>query len=48
MKGNHAQAADILAGSGVTGNKGIGYGGTDNDGTLDPEAKESVWGIWEE
>ena len=48
MKDEHVQAAEILAGSGVTGNEGIGYGGTDNNGTLDPEAKESAWAIWEE
>ena len=48
MKDERAQAAEILAGSGVTGNDGIGYGGIDNNGTLDPEAKESAWAIWEE
>ena len=29
-----------LAGSGVASNNGIGYGGVDTDGTLDPEVKE--------
>jgi len=48
MKDEYTQAAETLAVSGVTGNNGIGYGGTDNDGSLDPEAKESAWSIWEE
>ena len=29
-----------IAGSGVTGNNGIGYGGVDTDGTLEPSVKE--------
>lgn len=40
-----AQAAQMLAES-VTGNNGIGYGGTDDDGSLDPETKEAKWDIW--
>ena len=47
---------ELLTGSGVTGNTGddtIGYGGTDDDGSLDPGAKdfeyyEDYGSIWED
>ncbi|MBR5689680.1 MAG: hypothetical protein IKX17_04465 [Prevotella sp.] len=47
--------SDLMTTSGVTGDigggTGPGYGGTDNDGSLDPGAKEydmSDWGcVWE-
>ena len=45
---------ELLAGSGVTGNTGddtIGYGGTDDDGSLDPGAKEhnfSSYSVWDD
>lgn len=47
--------SDLMTTSGVTGDigdeTGPGYGGTDDDGTLDPGAKEydmSDWGcVWE-
>ena len=47
---------ELLAGSGVTGDMGddtIGYGGIDDDGSLDPGAKDFDLGsnfssVWEE
>ena len=38
-----------LAGSpGVTGNNGIGYGGVDTDGTIEPSVKENPFDFeWE-
>jgi len=45
MEEMQAEAAQMLAAS-VTGNNGIGYGGTDDDGSLDPETKEAKWDIW--
>ena len=47
---------ELLTGSGVTGNTGddtIGYGGTDDDGSLDPGAKDFDLGsdfssVWED
>ena len=46
-----AHAEQILAASfGVIGNGNdinIGYGGVDNAGEVDPDAKESNWSIWE-
>lgn len=40
-----AEAAQMLAAS-VTGSNGIGYGGIDSDGSLDPETKEDEWDLW--
>ena len=44
-----AQAEQILASSVTSGNDdiNIGYGGVDEDGEVDPDAKESSWSIWE-
>lgn len=42
-----AQAEQMLAAS-VTGNNGIGYGGIDNDGSVQPETKECDWEMWED
>ena len=45
---------ELLTGSGVTGNTGddtIGYGGVDDDGSLDPGAKEhnfSSYSVWDD
>jgi hypothetical protein len=38
----------MIAGSikSVNDNIDIGYGGIDNNGTLNPDAKESSWDIW--
>lgn len=33
----------MLAGSGVTGNNGIGWGGEDTEGNLDPAVKGSIF-----
>ena len=46
MKQETAECCEILASSGVIGNNGIGYGGIDNNGDMDPSAKESNWSIW--
>ena len=35
----------MIAGSVKSGN-GIGYGGIDDNGSLNPDAKESSWDIW--
>ena len=42
------EVTEMLAQSGVTGDNGIGYGGTDDSGTLDIEVKEDVWSIFRE
>lgn len=47
MEEMQAQAAQILAAS-VTGDNGIGYGGTDDDGSVQPETKECDWNMWED
>ena len=39
----HAESAMPLAASGVTSNNGIGYGGVDQAGTLDPSTKENYF-----
>ena len=45
---------ELLVGSGVTGDTGsdtIGYGGVDDDGDLDPGAKEysfSSYSVWDD
>ncbi len=36
------EVIEMLAQSGVTGDNGIGYGGTDDSGTLDIEVKADV------
>lgn len=37
-----------IAASGVTSNNGIGYGGVDEGGTLEPEVKENTFDFeWE-
>ena len=40
-----AQAMQMLAASGVSSDKGIGYGGVDEGGTMDPSARrrKDVW-----
>lgn len=47
MEELQAQAEQMLAAS-VTGNNGIGYGGIDNDGSVQPETKECDWNMWED
>lgn len=47
MEETQAQVTQMLAES-VTGNNGITYGGIDSDGSLNPEAKESDWSMWED
>jgi hypothetical protein len=37
---------NMITASGVTGNNGIGNGGVDEDGSLDPDAKEYD-GYWD-
>ena len=46
MEEMQAQAAQMLAVSGVIGSNGIGYGGVDSDGSLNPETKEGEWDMW--
>ena len=46
MEEMQAEAAQMLAAS-VTGNNGIGYGGVDNDGSLNPETKEELE-LWDD
>lgn len=42
------EASKPLAGSGVTSSIGIGYGGVDTDGELDPSVKEDYFDFkWE-
>ena len=48
MEEMQAQAAQMLAVSGVIGSNGIGYGGVDSDGSLDPETKEEKWDLWDD
>ncbi len=36
----------MMAGSGVTGNNGISWGGVDEEGTKDPDANSTL--MWEE
>ena len=47
MKQEQAEASEILASSGVGSDIGIGYGGVDTGGTLDPSVKTindvNVW-----
>ena len=39
----------ILAISGVTSNKDIGYGGIDQDGSVAPESRSmGNWGLWDD
>ena len=45
MEEMHAEVAQMMAAS-VTGSNGIGYGGVDNSGSLDPETKEYEWDTW--
>ena len=43
MKQEQAEASEILASSGVgSDDLGIGYGGVDNNGSLDPSVREYV------
>lgn len=42
-----AQAEQMVAAS-INGNNGIGYGGTDVNGDLEPSTKEFAWDIWTE
>lgn len=43
------QASELMSARGVIGDNGIGYGGIDDDGELDPSAKDySVWDDTEE
>ena len=38
------KSVDLLSASGVTGDNGLGYGGVDESGQKDPDAKEmQVW-----
>ena len=40
---------DLLQASGVFGpNQGIGYGGVDDDGSMDPAGKENTFSVWDE
>jgi len=45
-----AEVEQMLAGSVKSDGEGvnIGYGGVDTNGSLNPEAKESDWSIWED
>ena len=46
-----AQAEQMLASSGVISNSNdinIGYGGVDEDGDVEPDAKECAWDIWKD
>ena len=45
MEELQAQVTEMLAGS-ITGNNGIGYGGVDANGSVQPETKESDWDMW--
>ena len=47
MEEMQAQAAQMMAAS-VTGSNGIGYGGVDSNGSLDPETKEEKWDLWDD
>ena len=38
----------MLAGSVTSEDLNIGYGGVDTNGSLNPEAKESDWSIWQD
>lgn len=38
---------DMLAGSVTSVEKGIGYGGVDEDGTKDPSSRRQ-WDVWED
>ena len=38
------QVEELLVGSGVTSNNGIGYGGVDTEGEKDPSVKENPFG----
>lgn len=46
METEIVEVTGMLAQSGVTGDNGIGYGGTDNSGTLDIEVKEEILSIF--
>ena len=49
MKQEQAEASEILASSGVGSDIGIGYGGVDTGGTLDPSVKKiSDVNVWNE
>ena len=48
MEEMQAQAVQMLAVSGVIGSNGIGYGGVDSDGSLNPETKEEKWDLWDD
>ena len=43
MEAMQLQGEQILAGSGVTGSNGIGYGGVDTEGALDPSVKSNTF-----
>ena len=43
-----AEVEQMLAGSVKSEDLNIGYGGVDTNGSLDPEAKESNWSIWQD
>lgn len=47
MEELQAQVTEMLAGS-ITGNNGIGYGGVDTNGSVQPETKECDWNMWED
>ena len=43
-----AEVEQMLAGSVTSDDLNIGYGGVDTNGSLNPEAKESDWSIWQD
>ena len=43
MQALQMQGEQVLATSSVTSNNGIGYGGVDTDGSLDPSVKENIF-----
>ena len=48
MKQEQAEASQMLTVSGIDTNKGIGYGGVDNNGDIEPCVKEFLWDNSEE
>lgn len=48
MEREEADIEQMLASSLISSDNGIGYGGVDEDGTLDPEVKEDDWSLWED
>jgi hypothetical protein len=46
LEASHIENEVIMAGSGVTGNNGISWGGVDEEGTKDPDANSTL--MWEE